>query len=111
MKTVENCSSGAAEKTELRASRSKTERRKASETMHWCRRGIPSSAHVTENRTNERVKIKNLTTCEGINHPLRRRYRYLQQNRKLERSDEVGSKSARGNMLTEMRNSDHEVLQ
>ena len=111
MKTFENCCDEAAEKAELRASRSKTERRKASETMPWCRRGIPSSAHVTENRANKRGKIRNLTTCEGINHPLLRRYHDLQQNRKLERSDEVGSKSARGNMLTEMRNSDNEVLQ
>jgi len=31
--------------------------------------------------------------------------------RKLERSDEVRSRSAKGNMLAEMRNSDDELLQ
>jgi len=58
MKTVENYSGGAAKKAELRASRSKNERRRASEPMPGFRRRIPSSTHVTENTANERVKMK-----------------------------------------------------
>ena len=58
MNTVENCSDGAAEKAELRASLSKTQRRRASEPMRWGWRRIPSSTHVTENTATERRKIK-----------------------------------------------------
>ncbi len=58
MKTVKNYSGGAAEKAELRASRSKTEHRRATEPMLGSRRRIPSSTHVTEDTANERVKRK-----------------------------------------------------
>ncbi len=56
--TVENCNDGAAEKAELRASLSKTQRRRASKPMRWGWRRIPSSTHATENTANERREMK-----------------------------------------------------
>ena len=82
MKTVKNYSGGAAQKAELRASRSKTEHRRATEPMLGSRRRIPSSTHVTENTANERVKRKSWQH-KRINCPLPRRYHDLQQKTEI----------------------------
>ena len=82
MKTVKNYSGGAAEKAELRASRSKTEHRRATEPMLGSRRRIPSSTHVTENTANERVKRKSWQH-KRVNCPLPRRYHDRQQKTEI----------------------------